>query len=62
MTENEWRDGFVEVVDKLMRKKKINNKELARAVGISESSMHRYITGKRIPNAYIAQEIINALK
>lgn len=62
MTEKEWREGFVDIVNKLMRKKKISNKELALLVGISEPSVYRYTTGKRTPNAYIAQKIMNALK
>lgn len=62
MTEQEWKNGFIEVVNILMRKKNIDVKELASLVGISESSMYRYMKGKRIPNAYIAQEIMNALK
>lgn len=60
--DKEWLGGFVEVVDKLMRKKKISAKELALRVGISESSMYRYITGRRMPSARVAQDIMNCLK
>ena len=45
-----------------MRKKGWKQKDLADAVGITKTSISRYMTGDRIPNAYILSNIAQALE
>lgn len=45
-----------------MRKKGWTQKKLANAVGITETSISRYMKGDRIPNAYILSKIAQVLE
>ena len=59
MTEHEqmWREEYAKTLKKLMHRKNIGIRQLAQELGISKSSVDRYVSGERIPNVYIAQRI-----
>lgn len=59
MTEHEqvWREEYAKMLKKLMHKKNISIRQLAEMIGVSKSSVDRYVSGKRLPNVYIAQRI-----
>lgn len=50
MTEQEWRDDFAHRLRKVYRKRGYNQKSFAEALGVSEMTISRYRTGKRVPD------------
>lgn len=62
MTEQEWREEFGRRITKLKyRAGEMNQKELAKASGISKDAISRYINGTRTPSAYNLVRLANAL-
>ena len=46
----------------IMRKKNINQRELAEKIGTTEVSISRYINGNRVPNAIVLLKIAQVLE
>ena len=57
---NSWNEKFVERV-KLMIDGRMTQRELANKIGITEVTLSRYITGKRIPKAPLIVKMAKAL-
>lgn len=61
MREDEWVYRFSSKLDKMMRANNVKNAELAKAVGIGQSTISCYRRGVQIPNAYVTALICKAL-
>lgn len=59
--EIEWRKCFRNKLDRLMRKNRISNRDLAEAVGLSSYAISSYRTGKSLPNPYTITKVAKAL-
>ena len=62
MTEKEWREKFSKTIIMLMRRKGMDQRELANRAGISESTLSRYLTKRRTANGYIIDKLMEVLK
>ena len=59
--EQEWTDQFSNNLQHVIAKKKIQKKELAKQLGITNAMLSRYIHGAATPSVYKACQIANAL-
>lgn len=55
------REAFKKSLQEHMRKANMNQRELAKAVGMSESSVHCWLTGKAFPRIDVIQKIADVL-
>lgn len=55
------REAFRKLLPKYMSKNNMNNRELAKAVGMSESTVHCWLTGKAFPRIDVIQKIADVL-
>lgn len=65
MTEQEWREEFAFRMRRAFRRNNVNRlyfqKEWAEALGLSEVTVSRYMTGERTPDAYTVFKIAQLL-
>lgn len=62
MTEREYRRDFAIRLSRLMYEKDITQEELSELIGVSQSTISSYITGRKSPSFYIVDKIAKALK
>ena len=56
-----WQEEYSKTLRLLMRRKKIHIRDMAKKVGVSRSSMDRYVKGTRLPDVYVAERIKEVL-
>ena len=59
--ELEWREEFVHMVKRKLVARNMKRRELAKAAGISENTMSRYMRRQRTPSASVVARIADAL-
>ncbi len=62
MTKKEWSLKFSKKLIEKMKIAGLNQKELAKLANISETTISRYISGSRIPNATVVINLAKALQ
>lgn len=53
MTKDEWKDEFGSNLKSLMHETRLSSSDLAEAIGVSKSSIEKYLSGDRIPTATV---------
>ena len=61
MTEQEWRYEFAFRLRKRMKRKGLNQRQLADLADLSEVTLSRYINGLREPSSHIVYQLAKAL-
>lgn len=61
MSESEWLEDFSDCLKDTMRKRDISGRKLAREIGVSQSTISRYMDGKLIPSSVTLFNIANVL-
>ena len=59
--DNAWAKQFGDRLKRLIHKSGKTQKQVAYEIGMDESVLSHYITGKHIPNVYVAELLANAL-
>lgn len=62
MSELDWLEDFSDCLKDMMRKRDISGRKLAREIGVSHSTISRYMDGKLIPSSVTLFNIANVLE
>lgn len=62
MNESEFKKEFGRRLAKMMRRKRMTQKDLSAATGIPQSMISSYITGRNVPSFYKVNRIATALE
>lgn len=62
ISEKEWIREFSRRLNKMMKLRRISQKQLANMIGVTEHMISRYVNGKSVPKPYIIQLISRSLR
>lgn len=62
LTDKETKYEFTRNLKKWMKIRFFSQKELADKIGVTKSTINRYITGERLPSVFLTKKIVDALQ
>lgn len=62
LSEDEWKLGFSQCLKDKLRKKRFTNYEFANMLGITSTTLSRYVNGKRMPDMYLFYKMVDILE
>ncbi len=62
MSEEDWRVIFSRVLKARMFERRMNQQDLADAIGLSQSTVNKYINGKATPSVFTIRKLAKALR